>query len=771
MTVVQLTSPSKARLRICVVTGSRSEYGLMRSLMQDLKAHPSVDLKIIVTGSHLSKKFGLTYRDIEADGFDIDNKLSGSLDTHSGAALAKTVGAWTGQFADALEVMSPDLVLVMGDRYELLAVSSACILLGVPLAHISGGEITEGAFDEQIRHSLTKASHFHFVANEVYGDRVRQMGEEDWRICVSGEPGLDTLARTHPLSIDELNQDLGIDLRKPTALVTYHPVTLDGTPIDQQMHELFLALYATDMQFVITYPNADVGSEVIIRHIQDFAQHHKQSVVVQKSLGQRRYVSLLRVAAMMIGNSSSGLVEAPAFNLPVVNIGIRQAGRMRARNVLDVDCTKAEITRGLEWARQYDRTSPCTNPYGDGNSNKRICNFILHNLTNRTREEILRKHFTDRSFHKTNRQIGGHFEFDATSIRGKPTSGWINFFHLDRNSALVASGRSAFRVILEEIQLKGKILLMPEYLCGEAQIPVLKQQGIRYQYYPVAEDLTLPQEQLVSMLTPDTGAVLMINYFGLRDHGAVASQIRAYNPAIQIIEDNAQAFYSMANQTLEEHWADFSFSSFLKSFAVPDGGCIRSKRPLKTLIPEPPSQQGVAYLLGGILKHEYLNPPAYAPRIPELEGNFLELFDVAAKEVPEAPVGMTALSCALVERYPFADWIQRRRDNYHFLLAAIQNIQQVRPISSALQEGQTPLFLPIRVAATDRDALRSYLRQQQIYCPVHWSLIHELDKPEHPHARKLSQTLLSLPIDHRLEFHDMERLAQNIKDFWRKNES
>ena len=764
--------PSKVPLSICVITGSRSEYGLMSSLLQDFESHCSVNLKIIVTGAHLSEEFGLTYREIEDDGFTIDEKIAGALDTSSRTALAKTVGAWTGQFAEALEGINPDLVLVMGDRYELLSISAACIFLGVPLAHISGGEITEGAIDDQIRHSLTKASHLHFVANEVYADRVRQMGEEDWRICVSGEPGLDALLRTIPQSIDELSQDLGIDLRSPTALVTYHPVTLDSTPIDQQMHEFISALQASDLQLVITYPNADTGSEVIIQHILDFAKRHKRPVAVRKNLGHRRYVSLLRVATMMIGNSSSGLVEAPAFNLPVVNIGTRQTGRMRAANVMDVDCKSIEIIRGMEWARSYDRARPCHNPYGDGNSSGRIRDFILRSFAEHSRDEILRKRFSDLNYRKPLRPIGGYFEIDATSFNSKPNTDWAKTFHLDQNTALVGSGRSAFRVVLNEILLQDKIILMPEYLCGEAQIPVLRQMGVRYQYYPVLGNLTISTEDLVSMLTPDIGAVLMINYFGLRDHGEVANQIRAYNPNIQIIEDSAQAFYGMANQTPENHWADFTFSSFLKSFAVPDGGCVRGKSRLKSVIPEPSSSQGVSYLLGGLLKHEYLNPDAYTMQPPELERHFIELFVAAEKEVPEVPVRMTALSCALLERYPLEEWMQRRKDNYRFLLAAIQDIPQIRPIFGDLQEAQVPLFLPIRVAASDRDALRLFLRQQRIYCPVHWPLIPELDGPKHHRAQELAQTLLSLPIDHQLGFSDLERLVQNIINFWRrKNES
>lgn len=769
MTAAKFSSATKTRLKICVITGSRAEYGLMRGLMQDLKSHGSIDLKIIVTGSHLSETFGLTYRDIEADGFTIDVKLPGSLDTNSGAALAATVGNWTGQFARALEAMSPDLVLVMGDRYELLAVSSACVLLSIPLGHISGGDITEGAIDDQVRHVLTKSAHLHFVANEIHGDRVRQMGEEDWRVCVCGEPGLDNLARTPLMDIDELGRDLGIDLHKPTALVTFHPVTLEGALIEQQMRAVLAALDADELQYVITYPNADAGSEVIIRHILEFAQRHAQSGVVRKSLGHDRYVSLLRVVAMMIGNSSSGLVEAPAFNLPVVNIGTRQAGRMRAANVLDVDCTRSEITRGLAWARRYDRTKPCPNPYGDGNSSARICEFILRNFAERTRDEILRKRFAERRFRKLLRPIGGHFEIDPATFNRAPDPGWTGVFHLDRNSAFVASGRSAFRLILDEIRLQDKIILMPEYLCGEAQIPVLKQQSIRYHYYPVAPDLTISAADLMPTVGPDVGAVLMINYFGLRDHGAIAKEIRARNPAIQIIEDCTQAFYGMADQTAEAHWADFSFSSFLKSFAIPDGGCVRSKRALlTTAIPTPSSRQGVAYLLGGILKHEYLNPPASAPSNTELEERYLDLFATAANEVPEAPVGMTALSRSLMDRYPFEDWIQRRRANYRFLMSAIEDVPHIRTISGGLANNQTPLFLPVRVDATERDALRAFLRQQQIYCPVHWPLIPELDKPEHRGAQELSQTLLSLPIDHRLAPADLERIVNGLSDFWRK---
>lgn len=369
------------------------------------------------------------------------------------------------------------------------------------------------------------------------------------------------------------------------------------------------------------------------------------------------------------------------------------------------------------------------------------------------------------------RPIGGHFDLDLAIHSSAQNPDWTAAFHLDRNAVLVASGRSAFRVILEEMQLKDKILLMPDYLCGDAQIPVLGQQGIRYRFYPVSDDFTISATAMGARLTPEIGAVLMINYFGLKDHRALATQIRAYNPAIQIIEDNSQAFYGMARQVTPEHWADFSFSSFGKSFCLPDGGCVRAKQALKTSVPEPSSRQGVAALLGAILKHEYLNAPAHAAQTQEHEQRFLELFDTAAREVCEAPARMTALSYALMERYPFADWMQRRRDNYRHLAAAIRDIPQLRPVFGDLEQDQVPLFLPVRVSATMRDALRTHLRGQAIYCPVHWPLVPELDQPAHRAAKELSQTLLSLPIDHRLDLSDIERLAQSIKAFWRKSEN
>jgi len=382
-------------LTVCVITAARSEYGLLRWPMQAIADDTRFRLKIIAAAAHLEEQYGLTYREIEADGFKINARIPASFGNYSGKDLATAVGEMTKGFACAFDELKPDVVLVMGDRYELLAVSAACVLMTIPLAHISGGEITEGAIDDQVRHSLTKSAHLHFVANDVYAARLRQMGEEPWRICVSGEPGLDNLHKLVLMNIDELSNNLGMDLSRPTALVTYHPTTLDNEDPDKQIETLLSALKMAGLQYVLTYPNADAGSPAIIKALQRFCETQGGRAVLFKNLGQNRYLSMLRHAAMMIGNASSGIFEAPSFNLPVVNVGSRQSGRLRATNIVDVSCDANEIRTAIKRALDYDRTSICVNLYGDGQSSPRIRDFVFEAFAARSRTDILHKRFVD----------------------------------------------------------------------------------------------------------------------------------------------------------------------------------------------------------------------------------------------------------------------------------------------------------------------------------------------------------------------------------------
>lgn len=382
-------------IKVCVVTASRAEYGLMRQVIAETRAAPDLDLQLVVTGTHLDAKFGATCGEIEEDGFEIDARIPLDLDPADSVRLAKAVGTLGGALAETFGTLGPDLCLFMGDRYELMGVATACLLTRVPIGHVSGGSVTEGALDEQVRHAMTKMAHLHFVSSETYAARLRQMGEEPWRVCVSGEPGLDNLKHLSLLSRTDLEAELDLDLSKPTALVAYHPETVAPEQTRRHSAQLIAALEQADLQYVASYPNADPGSPAIIEALEAFAARQPARVRLFKSLGQRRYLSALREVDLMIGNSSSGIVEAPSFNLPVVNVGTRQAGRLRAPNVIDVEPSIEAILGGIRRALDYDRSQPCANPFGDGQAAGRIVRFIAQAFANHGRDGILRKRFVD----------------------------------------------------------------------------------------------------------------------------------------------------------------------------------------------------------------------------------------------------------------------------------------------------------------------------------------------------------------------------------------
>lgn len=382
-------------IKVCVVTASRSEYGLMRCVLRDLADDARFELSLVVAGAHLDAGFGMTVDEIEADGFAIDARVPASFGDGSALDLATAIGTMTDGLARGIAAIGPDLVLVMGDRNELLAVAAACLVLTIPIGHISGGEVTEGAIDEQVRHAMTKMAHLHFVANETYGGRVRQMGEEAWRVCVSGEPGLDNVRRLELMDRDELSRALGLGFSAPTALVTYHPATVETMTADDQAIQLIDALERAGLEYVVTYPNPDPGSDSIIRRLEDFCRHAGERAVIFKNLGQKRYLSTLKHATMMVGNSSSAVYEAPLFNLPAVNIGDRQKGRMCASNIIDAACETESIVAGIDTALHYDRSRECEKLYGDGRSSGRIVDFIAGTFAERDKGTILRKSFVD----------------------------------------------------------------------------------------------------------------------------------------------------------------------------------------------------------------------------------------------------------------------------------------------------------------------------------------------------------------------------------------
>lgn len=380
--------------KICVVTGTRAEFGLLRWLMQELRDTPGLQLQVVATGMHLSPEYGSTWREVEEAGFAIDHKVEMLLGANSAGAVTKSVGLGTIGFAEAYARLAPDLIVVLGDRFELMSAVTAALIAGIPVAHLHGGETTEGAFDEAIRHAITKMSHLHFVAAPEYARRVVQLGEHPDRVFLVGGLGIDAIKRIRLLGREALEQSLDFKLGKKNLLVTFHPVTLEGHSSAAQMAALLDALdELEDTHLIFTMPNADTGGREIAAMVDAFVQSRPHAKAYS-SLGQLRYLSCMQFVDAVVGNSSSGLAEAPSMGIGTVNIGERQKGRLAASSVIHCAADQDSIRAALQ--RLYEpgfraALAGTVNPYGDGGASKKIAGVI----STYPLENLLKKSFYD----------------------------------------------------------------------------------------------------------------------------------------------------------------------------------------------------------------------------------------------------------------------------------------------------------------------------------------------------------------------------------------
>lgn len=385
-----------SKRKIAVITGTRAEYGLLYWVLKGLKNHPSIDLQLLVTGMHLSPEFGLTYKTIEKDGFVIDDKIEMLLSSDTSVGISKSMGLAQMSFAESFERLQPDLILVLGDRFEIFAAVSAAMMARIPVAHIHGGETSEGVVDESIRHSITKMSHYHFVATDTFSKRVIQLGEHPDRVFNFGSPGLDNIEQLDLLRADELKNIIGFNWEDNLAVVTFHPVTLETETAEVQMQELLEALEAhNDLQVIFTLPNADTDGRIIIDLIHEFVASHKERCIAFTSMGQLRYLSALNCASVVIGNSSSGLIEVPSFKIPTINIGDRQKGRIKADSVIDCQPDRNSISEAIRKSRnpEFLKTlAAIENPYGGPGASQKIVDRLT---TLPLSADILKKTFYD----------------------------------------------------------------------------------------------------------------------------------------------------------------------------------------------------------------------------------------------------------------------------------------------------------------------------------------------------------------------------------------
>src|ERR1700678_855128 len=366
------------RRKICGVTTSRADFGLLSGLLKAIRDDSELRLQVIASGTHLQPEFGRTWRDIEAEGIKIDRKIRLRLKGDSSVANLKSISLGMSGFAEAFSEWKPEIVVLLGDRFELLAPAISALMLQIPIPHVHGGELSEGAIDDSVRHAITKLASLHFAATEPYRQRIIQMGESPGRVFNFGAPGLDQIYVSALLTRSQLEQELGFSLEDPVALVTYHPATRSAGDADAQVRSLVAAVKASGLKAVFTMANADAKGALINARLQLVCTQSPERFKWIPHLGHRRYLSCLRHLAVMVGNSSSGLTEAPSFRLPVVNIGDRQRGRVRAANTIDVPCNQASILQGIKRAispRFKASLRGMRNPYDrfhDGHASERI---------------------------------------------------------------------------------------------------------------------------------------------------------------------------------------------------------------------------------------------------------------------------------------------------------------------------------------------------------------------------------------------------------------
>ncbi|BAO56741.1 UDP-N-acetylglucosamine 2-epimerase [Nonlabens marinus] len=381
--------------KICIVTGTRAEYGIMYWLIKFLQEDLDIDLQLIVTGMHLSPEFGSTYKEIEGVGFKIDKKIEMLLSSDSEVGISKSMGLAQISFSEAFQDLAPDVILVLGDRFEIFSAVAAAMIARIPVAHLHGGEATQGLIDEPIRHSITKMSQLHFTATEVYRKRVIQMGENPSRVFNVGSPGLDNIHRLTLLDKRQFEKSIDFKLNQKNILITFHPVTLEKNTSKKQFKALLHSISnLEDTSFIFTKPNSDTDGRIIIQLIDEYVSKNPKTSCAFKSLGQLRYLSALKYVDVVLGNSSSGLAEAPSFKVATIDIGDRQKGRIKADSVISCDPTEESISQALQLAFSkhfQESLKNVKNPYGEGGASEKIVKI----LKDFDYSDILKKKFYD----------------------------------------------------------------------------------------------------------------------------------------------------------------------------------------------------------------------------------------------------------------------------------------------------------------------------------------------------------------------------------------
>ena len=738
---------------IGVVTTSRADYGVYLPLLRALRDDPEVDLGLYVSGSHLSPEFGLTIRTIEQDGFKIIERVEVVLSSDTPQSIVTSMALGLMGFGHSFGNWKPDILVVLGDRYEMLTVALAALPFKIPVAHLCGGELTEGAIDDPLRHCLTKLSHLHFATTEEYASRVIQLGEAPDRVLVSGGVNLDDLARPLSVSPQDLLERFGLDVSRPYLLVTVHSVTLEFEKAEWQINEILAALDIVGMPVVFTMPNADTAGRIVGERIRAWADAN--GAIAVDTLGTEGYLAAMSHAAAMVGNSSSGIIEAPSFKKPVVNVGIRQKGRIHAQNVIDVGQSRDEIVAGIRRALDpafreslQDMVNPFANPEGAA-----VETIVKALKTRDLGDQLILKSFYDLPGyqrphgyrHADAPAISGRWEaggdFEAAEIPSGPRVAWPG------PNAWFASGRDALDALNSHLQHGRKTAVwLPDYFCED----VVSYLAPRLQVRRYVDDPRW-QHPDWDTLTPDEGdLVVAVNYFGARDF----SHWRAWKASHDCVLVEDHTHDPLGSQAVQST-ADYVFSSLRKTLPVPDGAILWSPQKL-SLPPNPhvvPHPGALLRAKAMVLKAQYLSGSApndsktvyrslFSEGEHELEslGGFRphdDSFAVAGTGIPVA-------------------WQKQREANVTHWNRRFSGTALIQTWPAGAIPFASILLLDNR---RQRDLYRKELERQRIYCPVHW--------PSHPglpeHVRELSHRVLTLPSDQRYDDDSLEQAIERTK--------
>lgn len=722
--------------KICVVTAARSEYGHMKWLIKDLSQTEGVELQLVVTGGHLSAEQGHTIDEIKADGMPIAKIVDAHVQNSTPKEITDTMGRMATGFSEAFAELEPDLLVVLGDRYELLPICSAAFMQRIPIAHISGGDITEGALDDGVRNAVSMMATYHFPSTKPSADNIARMRNSDKDIYIVGEPSLEAFNRIELWDRKKLAENLGLSESTKWVLCTFHSVTKESITSNinaaKNLINSLLLLKDKKYQVVITKANADLGGQQLNEYYETVAKDNPDFIKLFSSLGQLRYMSFMKQVELVIGNSSSGIVETPFHSVPTVNIGDRQKGRHICSNIIQSDSSFEGVNSAINKAISIQHNTFTDRFYwGDGNTAQYIIKVLTQNLV---------------------RSIGGGYEISPQLLQKAFMKQELGLGEIKDSTA-----RQVLYRILQSNKLNAEYkdtltdVYVPDFVCGCVYQAIEKSEK-RIHYYHIDENFydNFDFESLIRTIEKEStcknSALIIINYFATLDTVKTVKKVKNLNTDLTVILDNVQSLYDMRINS----GADYQFSSLRKWLPVPDGACVKVKTGEMSLpsLRYKTNISAIESITAGFLKN-------YKDFKEIQDKNYLSHFEKSEEIIDNSwDVQVSSFTSTILDNLNLEEIASKRRANAYTLCNLLLSNEKLNVVAENFIKlmDERPLMVPmfIPVFINNRDSVRKELMKNNIFCPIHW--------PDSKNE-ELSNRELSLVIDQRYDNFDMKKIA------------